>query len=99
MTTTADVLERAADRLRDGAWWRGKAGYEGRGANCIVTAIGRAAGAVGTVSYNEARDTMVEHMGFTNSDQLIEWNDHIADSKETVIRELRACAAKLRGGV
>lgn len=92
---TADVLERAADRIEEVGWYNPKLTGVAAIGDCVLTAIGRVEGWQLTYPPSEA---LRSFLGMTDNASLALWNDSF-DTPEPVTTAMRECAAKIRANL
>lgn len=104
----AEVLEKAADLIESRGWCQGR--YAAIGHNddscshldsraacwCAEGAIGRVAGI--QIPQLDGRYPAIAALRDHLGSPIVKWNDEMGRTRAEVVRELRACAAKLRGG-
>lgn len=88
---TADVLERAADRIEEVGWYNNRLGTIG---DCALTSVGREAG----WTHAEATCALREFVGLGDNASMALWNDSF-DTPEPVTTAMRECAAKIRANL
>lgn len=96
MVTTADVLRRSLELVREHGWGKGDDVYGSSGKHCIVTAIGMSMCELGQMEnfdmYDQARDAVAEAIDTwfdlgqvpLNYHPVVYFNDHVARGSNDV---------------